>query len=251
MHHCRQLYRGASLLCAAVMAVSTAGCLPRYAGKKEIIQFAEDYVQGESIVCDGVSDTDKHCYLFHSEERDLSFQVWTAAHTISIDGADFGYTGDYGIYTDYPDALRRYYSDRIYDKMAACGYTDYTTSSTFQAPYHFTFSIENYVSADLDTLNDFFAELNTITREERACHGGELPRGNALYNIEVVYHSGSAYYRTAGLNRSDYTTDILGDDTDYDVRHFHLYDMTYAMGNVIPDTQDGILIYVPHKEEES
>ena len=244
-------YQKALLLTGcAVLAAQCCACMPKYATKKQVIEWVNERVNGEQFTCE--DGTEKHTFIFKSQVRDLTFQASTSPGTISIDGSDFGYTGDYTIGSDYPDQVTAFYADRVFELMEQHGFTEYVLSEedNFSGPRQFLFVMsDDYMSKDLDEVNAFLADLRKLTAQEAQYHSAEYKsyyeNDYALFSYELMYASPSGYYRTSGPD--NYQSDITA-GRELDVRTHHILDMTYAQSNVITPTYDGVLIYVPKKD---
>ncbi len=244
-------YQKALLLTGStLLAARCCACLPKYATKKQVIAWVEERVNGETFTC--TDGAEKHTYVFTSQVRDLTFQASTSPGVISIDGSDFGYTGDYTIGCDYADQVTAFYADRVYDLMERHGFTEYelTDAPNFSGPRQFLFVMsDDYMSKDLDEVNAFLADLQALTAEEAQYHSGDYKsyyeNEYALFSYELMYASPSGYYRTAGPD--NYQSDVTV-SRPLDVRTHRILDMSYALSNVITPVYDGVLIYVPKKD---
>lgn len=226
---------GATVLCS--------GCRAKYADESEITTYAQNLVKGETIECMG--ETEEHKFHFISKDRTLEFDVWSEAGTVNIDGANFGYTGDYNMYNDYLKNVNLYYEERVYRLLQKYGFDNYRKCEDYYSLRVMKFSLPEIMSQkQKENFNTFLAELKAIVKEERERHTANIySQYTAMYNIEVWYKTSQGdYLRTVGLNNSDYTTDILPDDVVYKIENMHKSNM--VVQNIITPLRDGILIEV-------
>lgn len=222
-------------------------CSAKYASKNEVIKYAESCAKGEKITID--EEVEKHRYSFHSEDRDLSFEVWSTADTIDIDGTNFGYTGDYTLGSDYSEKVNEYYETRVYELLKSHGFTDYEKSKKYTSLKNFSICVTDmHTNADIQELNSFLGELQDIANEESEFHDEDFFKDNAMYNYELAWQWGGYYIRTIGTNRHDYSSDIFPGNDKFNVKD--LQETNQNMANVTPPNYDGILLYVPPRSDK-
>ena len=239
----KKFFRRITAATIGIAMLLCSGCSAKYANEDEVITYAQEITKGESVECTG--ETEEHTYHFVSKERDLSFDVWSEAGTINIDGANFGYTGDYHMYNDYTKNVNLYYEQRVFDLLKKYGLDNYRKSSDYYSLQHLKFSLPEVMSRkQKDNFNEFLAELKKIVIEEDEKHTGNIYGDySAMYTVEVWYKtSQNDYLRTLGLNNSNYGTDIFPDDTVYKIENIQKSNM--VVQNIITPLRDGILIEV-------
>ncbi len=223
------------------LTVLLTSCRPKYADNSEINKYATNLVKGENIEC--VGETEKHKFHFQSKDRELAFDVWSSAGTINIDGANFGYTGDYHMHNNYRENVNLYYEKRVYDLLAHYGFTDYRKSENYYSVQHLEFSLPEVMNEkQKNNFDEFLAELKKIVLEEREKHTEDIyDEYTTMYTVEVWYKTPQGdYLRTLGLNASDYCTDILPDDTVYKLENIEKSNM--VVQNILPPLRNGVLI---------
>ena len=231
------------VLSLIVMILFISSCRAKYADDSEIKKYAENLVKGENIECMG--ETEKHRFQFTSKDRNLTFEVWSSAGTVNIDGANFGYTGDYHMHSDYRENVNLYYEAKVYELLEHYGFNDYRKSEEYYSLRHLKFSLPEVMSVkQKENFDEFLAELKKIVIEEREKHTEDIyDEYTTMYTIEVWYKTPQGdYLRTLGLNDSDYCTDILPDDTVYRLEDIQKSNM--VVQNIITPLRDGILVEV-------
>ncbi len=237
----RQKMIAASALLILVLAATA--CTPSHASKTQIAEHAAEVAKGEKVKL--VEELDDDRYLFSSDERELQFEVWSTADTIIIDGADFGYTGEFTIRDNYEDMVSLCYEAEVLGLMQKYGFDSCERSEQYTAAREFRFCMtREYTSGDIDRVNAFLSELQGIMEREKLYHRDGGYDSISMYSFEVLWQSGeSEYIRTSGINTSMYYTELYADGSSIDIRDLTWTDMRQA--NVIPPVRDGYLIYVP------
>ena len=224
------------MLTAAVLS----SCAPKYASEKEVVEYARRAADKEQIEL--VEQTDEHRYRFRSKDRDLYFEAWTTANETWIDGASFGYTGDYSINSDYTASVLRYNDNRVKELLDKYGFEEAERSYSFECYESFTFVIKNsQVPEDIDLVNGFLNDLRLITEEEQKYHSEPLGPYKGTYIYTVLYQvDEEVFQRTIGnYNYSGYI--VPGEEID--IRK----DLDYSnnfLRNAVSPVRNGILIYV-------
>ncbi len=236
-----KFFRIITVIIVAGMTVLCSGCRPKYATENDVKTYAQNIVKGENIEC--VGEAEQHKFHFISKDRNLEFDVWSEAGTINIDGANFGYTGDYHINNDYLKNVNLYYEKRVYTLLKKYGFDNYRKSDDYYSLRILEFSLPEIMSMkEKENFDEFLAELKKIVIEENNKHTENIYNEySAMYNVEVWYKTPQGdYLRTLGLNNNNYSTDILPDDTVYKLEDIPKSNM--VVQNIIRPLRDGILI---------
>lgn len=224
------------LLASAVCLAAMTGCFPKYAPESEVKEYAQKTAH-EEIELVGKVDGEDHTWKFRSKDRDLEFEVWTDANSISIDGSDFGYTGTYSIQDNYWKKVNMYYNDTMTELLRKhkflgedetmfdysndrddlmCCYKEnsnpYPGEENYEYCREFTFVFQNntydwdcrYVDAFLEDVR------KEIIQKEYETTGIELDIRYEVY-LKDTFGDKVVYYRTSGTN-NDYTSSIKRDE---------------------------------------
>ncbi|MBQ3920100.1 MAG: hypothetical protein II695_10520 [Oscillospiraceae bacterium] len=159
-----------------LICLSLTACgMPKYASEKEISEYLSAHI-AEPIEYVETSAEDKHSYIYRAMDRDFTFRVWSNAEAAAnIDGANFGYSGEYSINTDYDEHSCGYYSERIAELADSCGFeiTDTCDNDAFPCYRYFWFKIDGINDDEREIrsrIPQFLKGVQEIAAEESTYH---------------------------------------------------------------------------------
>ena len=235
------------VLCLSVM-VGVVGCVkPKEPTEEDVVKKIEEMIPEKIELVSHEDDK----YVFKSKVRDLTFEVEPHASTLNIDGADFGYTGDYSYGNTYTESVYAFYRERVEKIIADHGFEISAQSDPDMVCINsFTIAAYNWLSEDeIDNINDFCKDLRELTKEEAQYHDDPY---DFTFEVEFlwidVWGGKASYIRTAG--NYNYSNKIGPDITDeeIDVRNLRMTNMN--LSNVIPPVYNGVLIEILGEAED-
>ena len=219
------------------LAGTATACSPKYASLDQIKKYISENTDGESV--EYVKKLEKHRYLFKSKKRNMEFEAWTGASELFVDGTNLGYTGDYFIATNYEEKTHTYYNKKIKELLAKYEFENCVYSDDFKCYKKFKFCLTyNSTAEDIERVNNFLNELQTIVDDEDKLHDGDYSAG--FFNYEVVWDHINYFERTTG--NSNYSQDMNPGDESHDILTLNRTEM--YLSNIIAPVYDGVLIYV-------
>ena len=232
----------AGCLCIFVMA-GICGChlsKPKPPKEKEVVKKVREMINEDIRLIDKVDDEK---YIFASNKRDLDFEVNLHASTINIDGADFGYTGDYNFWNNYRYQVYAFYRDRIEQLMVDHGFT-VSAQSDPDMPCIDSFTIAAYnwlEDKEIENINAFLKDLRDLSKEEAQYHNGDYEFDFEITFLWIDEWGGrKEYIRTSG--NYNYSSKIGPQTTNEELDVRNLGVTSKRLGNVIPPVYNGVLI---------
>ncbi|MCR5625180.1 MAG: hypothetical protein K6G11_08070 [Lachnospiraceae bacterium] len=224
-----------------ILAFSLTGCKTKTPSEEEATKYIKSIVKGEKITFD--EESENH-FKYHSENRDLSFEVWTESETASIFGKTFNIPGTFKYQTDYLDKINEFYDDEVNKYLNKYGFTSRIKSSDCSYLRNFTFCInEEYTPKDVSHINSFLYDLQTIANSETHYHTYPFTQIWPLYNVKIIWEEDGRYIKSKGFNKSNFTTNIYAGTTEINI--YNLNKAKKRQLNVKPPEKNGELIYIP------
>ena len=168
-----------------VSVVIFSGCLPKYASDEEITNFINNIVEEKYKFIEKSKNSDgDYDYKYKCINRDIYFTVSNKANHIIIDNANFGYSGNTSISTDYLNSCYEYYNDITNQLLKKYNFNIESTSANNSFYNDFIFIVDvNNKDLEVEQINKFLNDFReTVVEPELQYRSKKLE-----YTFKILY----------------------------------------------------------------
>lgn len=218
MHINRNMFHKSSFLCVLlIMTLFTSACFNQELTLNDYINHAHLVSGAEELTNSGLSE-DNRC-TFTCAKREVTFDVWTTADEVVMDGRVVGYSGDYSFHDNYSERVHAFYNERISDLMQQYGLVELKRSEDFDALVNIIFVIDSdNAVVEEEEINGFLKELQALTDEEQSYHSSDF--AIFLYRVGVWRKEADSYYK-ANVSKDEDSLEILAGERALTVNRFN------------------------------